>query len=144
MGPDVRRSRARPRLYPYEWGDAGLLRRLPAGDNLFSTSLIALDVRTGERRWHYQLVHHDIWNYDTPVHPVLMDVTVDGEEVKGIYQATKQNFLYALNRETGEPIWPIEERPVPQSNVPGEQLSRRSPSRRGRRRTIRRDVPKST
>ncbi len=97
------------------------------GDNLFSTSLIALDVRTGERRWHYQLVHHDIWNYDTPVHPVLMDVTVDGEEVQGIYQATKQNFLYALNRETGEPIWPIEERPAPQSNVPGEQLSPTQP-----------------
>ena len=97
------------------------------GDNLFSTSLIALDVQTGERAWHYQLVHHDIWNYDTPVHPVLMDVIVDGEEVRGIFQATKQNFLYSLNRETGEPIWPIEERPAPQSNVPGEQLSPTQP-----------------
>jgi len=73
------------------------------------------------------MVHHDIWNYDTPTAPVLMDVTVDGREVKGIYQATKQAFLYALDRETGEPIWPIEERPVPQSNVPGEQLAATQP-----------------
>jgi quinoprotein glucose dehydrogenase len=93
------------------------------GDNLFAASLIALDAETGERRWHYQMVHHDIWNYDTPTAPILMDVAVDGREIKGIFQATKQNWVYALNRETGEPIWPIEERPVPQSNVPGEQLS---------------------
>jgi len=97
------------------------------GDNLFSTSMIALDADTGERRWHYQFVHHDIWNYDTPTAPIIMDVNVDGREVKGIYQATKQAFLYALNRETGEPIWPIEERPVPQSQVPGERLSPTQP-----------------
>ena len=97
------------------------------GDNLFSTSLIALDVKTGERAWHFQMVHHDIWNYDTPTAPILMDVTVDGRDIKGVFQATKQAFLYALNRETGEPIWPIEERPVPQSNVPGEQLSATQP-----------------
>jgi quinoprotein glucose dehydrogenase len=97
------------------------------GDNLFSTSLIALDADTGERVWHFQMVHHDIWNYDTPTAPILMDVTVDGEVIPGIFQATKQNFLYALNRETGEPIWPIEERPVPQSLVPGEQLSPTQP-----------------
>lgn len=97
------------------------------GDNLFGTSLIALDVETGERVWHFQMVHHDVWNYDTPTAPILMDVTVDGEEIKGIFQATKQAFLYALDRETGEPIWPIEERPVPQSNVPGEQLSSTQP-----------------
>ena len=97
------------------------------GDNLFSTSIIALDADTGERRWHYQMVHHDIWNYDTPTAPVLMDVRVDGRQVKGIFQATKQAFLYALDRETGEPIWPIEERPIPQSNVPGEQLSATQP-----------------
>ncbi|MDA1094532.1 MAG: PQQ-binding-like beta-propeller repeat protein [Acidobacteria bacterium] len=97
------------------------------GDNLFSTSIIALDATTGERRWHYQLVHHDIWNYDTPTAPVLMDVTVDGRKIKGLFQATKQVFLYALNRETGEPIWPINERPVPPSTVPGEQLSATQP-----------------
>ena len=97
------------------------------GDNLFSTSIIAMDVETGERRWHFQMVHHDIWNYDRPMPPLLMDVTVDGREIKGLFQATKQNFLYALNREDGEPIWPIEERPDPQSNVPGEQLSPTQP-----------------
>jgi len=97
------------------------------GDNLFSTSIIALDVETGQRRWHYQMVHHDIWNYDTPAAPILMDVNVSGREVKGLFQATKQAFLYALDRETGEPIWPIEERPVPQSRVPGEQLAATQP-----------------
>ena len=70
------------------------------GDNLYSTSLIALDVETGERKWHFQLVHHDIWNYDTSAAPILMDVTVDGEQIPGVFQATKQAF----NRETGEPI----------------------------------------
>jgi glucose dehydrogenase len=97
------------------------------GDNLFSTSVIALDTETGQRRWHYQFVRHDIWNYDTPTAPVLMDVTVNGRPIKGLFQATKQAFLYALDRETGEPIWPIEERPVPQSNVPGERLSATQP-----------------
>ena len=97
------------------------------GDNLFSTSLIALDVRTGERKWHFQMVHHDIWNYDTSTAPILMDVTVDGRVVKGVFQATKQAFVYALDRETGEPIWPIEERPVPQSSVPGEKLAATQP-----------------
>ena len=80
--------------------------------------MIALDVETGERKWHYQMVHHDIWNYDTPTAPVLMDVTVDGKVIKGIFQATKQSWVYALNRETGEPIWPIEERPVPRVDRP--------------------------
>ncbi len=97
------------------------------GNNLFAASLIALDVETGERRWHHQMVHHDVWNYDTPTAPILMDVTVDGREIKGIFQATKQAWVYALNRETGEPIWPIEERPVPESNVPGEKLSATQP-----------------
>ena len=97
------------------------------GDNLFSTSLIALDAETGERAWHFQLVHHDIWNYDTPTAPILMDVTVDGQEIPGVFQVTKQAFVYALNRETGEPIWPIEERPVKASNVPGEWLSPTQP-----------------
>jgi glucose dehydrogenase len=97
------------------------------GDNLFSTSIIALDANTGQRRWHYQFVHHDVWNYDTSTAPILMDVTVDGRPIKGVFQATKQAFLYALNRETGEPIWPIEERPVPQSRVPGERLSPTQP-----------------
>jgi glucose dehydrogenase len=97
------------------------------GDNLFGTSLIALDVQTGERRWHYQLVHHDVWNYDTPTAPVLLDVTIDGKPTPAVVQATKQTLLFAFNRETGEPLWPIEERPVPQSLVPGEKLSPTQP-----------------
>ena len=97
------------------------------GDNLFGTSLLALDVETGERRWHFQLVHHDIWNYDTPTAPILMDVTVDGRDIPGVFQVTKQSFVYSFNRETGAPIWPIEERAVPQSRVPGERLSPTQP-----------------
>lgn len=97
------------------------------GDNLFSTSLIALNVHSGERVWHYQLVHHDIWNYDTPTAPVLLDVTINGEEVPAVAQATKQGWVYAFNRATGEPLWPIEEKPVPASKIPGEQLSDTQP-----------------
>ena len=97
------------------------------GDNLFSTSLIALDVKTGKRVWHFQLVHHDIWNYDTPTAPVLLDVNMDGKEVPIVVQVTKQSFAYTFNRETGEPIWPIVERPVPASKMPGEKLSKTQP-----------------
>lgn len=97
------------------------------GNNLFSTSLIALDVKTGRRVWHYQLVHHDIWNYDTSTGPVLFDVTRNGQRVPIVAQATKQSFLYAFNRATGEPLWPIEERPVPVSKIPGEKLSTTQP-----------------
>ena len=97
------------------------------GDNLFSTSLIALDVKTGERKWHFQIVHHDIWNYDTPTAPVLLDVNMDGKTVPIVVQVTKQSFAYTFNRETGEPIWPIEERPVPKSRIPGEKLSETQP-----------------
>jgi glucose dehydrogenase len=97
------------------------------GDNLFSTSLVALDVQTGKRKWHYQLVKHDIWNYDTPVAPILMDVTVGGRRIPGVFQATKQAFVYSFNRETGAPIWPIVDTPVPQSKVPGEKLAATQP-----------------
>jgi len=97
------------------------------GDNLFGTSLIALDVETGERRWHFQLVHHDIWNYDVPTAPVLLDVMHNGQKVPAVAQATKQTLLFAFNRETGEPLWPIEERPVPASLVPGEHASPTQP-----------------
>lgn len=97
------------------------------GDNLFSTSLIALDVKTGERKWHFQLVHHDIWNYDTPTAPVLLDVMHNGKKIPVVAQVTKQAFTYVFNRETGEPLWPIEERPVPQSHIPGEKLSATQP-----------------
>ncbi len=97
------------------------------GDNLFSTSLIALDVANGERKWHFQIVHHDIWNYDTPTAPVLLDVKMGGKTVPIIVQTTKQAFAYTFNRVTGEPIWPIEERPVPASKIPGEKLAKTQP-----------------
>jgi quinoprotein glucose dehydrogenase len=97
------------------------------GDNLFSTSVIALDVKTGKRVWHQQLVKHDIWNYDTPTAPVLLDVTVNGQRIPGLFQITKQSWVYSFNRHTGQPIWPIVERPVPQSKVPGEKLSAMQP-----------------
>ena len=97
------------------------------GDNLFSTSLIALEAKTGKRIWHFQLVHHDIWNYDTPTAPVLLDVTMGGKNVPIVAQTTKQSFVYAFNRLTGEPLWPIEEKQVPRSKVPGEKLSETQP-----------------
>lgn len=98
------------------------------GDNLYGTSLIALDTRTGERRWHFQMVHHDIWNYDNPTAPVLLDLDMPGQgRVPAVMQVTKQSYVYAFNRLTGEPLWPMEERPVPQSIVPGEKLSATQP-----------------
>jgi len=97
------------------------------GDNLFGTSLIALDVETGERAWHFQMVRHDLWNYDTPTAPVLLDVQQNGETVPIVAQVTKQGFTYVFNRLTGEPIWPIEDRPVPPSLVPGEQAAATQP-----------------
>ena len=97
------------------------------GDNLFGTSVIALDTKTGKRVWHFQTTHHPIWNYDLPNVPILVDVTVDGTEIPMAIQTTKQGLTFAFNRETGEPVWPIEERPVPQSIVPGEKLSPTQP-----------------
>ena len=97
------------------------------GDNLFAESLVCLDARTGERVWHYQLIHHGIWDYDIPTPPALVDITVDGREIKAVAQVTKQAFTYVFDRVTGEPVWPIEERPVPASTVPGEQAAATQP-----------------
>jgi len=97
------------------------------GGNLFGTSLIALDVQTGERRWHFQMVHHDIWNMDNPDAPHLVDITVDGRAIRAVAAVSKQGFTYVFDRETGEPVWPIEERAVPQSDVPGEQTAPTQP-----------------
>ena len=83
------------------------------GANLFAESLVALDLETGQRVWHFQFVHHGLWDYDLPTAPNLLDVVVDGQPVKAVAQVTKQGFVFVFNRETGEPIWPIEERPVP-------------------------------
>jgi quinoprotein glucose dehydrogenase len=97
------------------------------GDNLFSSSLVCLNARTGERVWHYQIVHHDIYEYDNSSAPILMDVTVEGRPVKAVVQLTKQSFAFAFDRATGEPLWPIEERPVRASDVPGERASPTQP-----------------
>ena len=97
------------------------------GDNLFSDSLVAVDLDTGERLWHYQFIHHDVWDWDIPCAPILADVTIDGVERKIVAQPTKQAWLYVFDRETGEPIWPIEERAVEASNVPGELLAPTQP-----------------
>ena len=97
------------------------------GTTLFGESLVALDSKTGRRRWHYQTVHHGLWDYDLPCAPILFDMTVNGRTIKALAQPTKQAFLFVLNRENGEPIWPIEERPVPQSNVPKERTSATQP-----------------
>ena len=97
------------------------------GANLFSESLVAVDVRTGERRWHFQLVHHGLWDFDIPCAPILADITVDGRPLRALAQPSKQGWLYVLDRVTGEPVWPIEERPVPQGDVPGEWYSPTQP-----------------
>ena len=110
-------------------GIAYLPVELPTGDyygghrpgaGLFGESLVAVDLQTGQRKWHYQFVHHGIWDMDLPCAPILVDVTVNGRAVKAVAQPSKQAFLYVLDRVTGRPIWPIEERPVPKGDVPGE------------------------
>jgi quinoprotein glucose dehydrogenase len=97
------------------------------GNNLFGDSLVCVDLKTGQRKWHYQIVHHPIWDLDMPAAPLLMDINVDGKAVKAVAQATKQGFLYVFDRITGKPVWPIEERPVPQTDVPGEKTSPTQP-----------------
>lgn len=97
------------------------------GDNLFADSIVCLDAKTGKRIWHYQLVHHDIWDFDTASAPVLLDVTVAGKPIKAVAQVTKQGFTYVFDRVSGEPVWPIVEKPVPQSDVPGEKTSATQP-----------------
>ncbi len=97
------------------------------GNNLFGSSIVALDLKTGQRKWHYQFIHHDIWDWDTPCAPILVDVTVDGRPIKAVAQPTKQGFIYVFDRATGRPIWPIEERAVPKGDVPGEWYSATQP-----------------
>jgi quinoprotein glucose dehydrogenase len=97
------------------------------GDGLYGESLVCLDVTTGKKVWHYQLVHHGLWDYDPPAAPNLIDITVDGKPIKAVAQVTKQAFVYVFDRVTGKPVWPIEEQPVPASNVPGERASKTQP-----------------
>ncbi len=97
------------------------------GNNLFAESIMCLDARTGRRVWHFQTVHHGIWDYDLPAAPVLADITVNGRRIKALAQVSKQAFVYVLDRTNGQPVWPIVERPVPQGNVPGEWYSPTQP-----------------
>ena len=97
------------------------------GDNLFAESLVALECATGERVWHYQMIHHGLWDYDIPAAPNLVDITVDGRPIRAVVQVTKQGFTYVFDRVTGEPVWPIVELPVPPSLVPGERASPTQP-----------------
>ena len=97
------------------------------GNGLFGETLVAVDLKTGQRKWHYQLVHHGIWDMDIPCAPILADITVNGKTIKAVAQPTKQAFLYVFDRVTGQPIWPIEEKPVPQGDTPGEKYSKTQP-----------------
>ncbi len=97
------------------------------GNDLFDESLVCVDARTGKRVWHYQIIHHGIWDWDNPAAPVLLDITVNGQKIKAVAQVTKQAFVYVFDRKTGKPVWPIEERPVGQSDVPGEKTSPTQP-----------------
>jgi quinoprotein glucose dehydrogenase len=97
------------------------------GNNLFSQSLVCVDVKTGKKVWHYQLIHHDIWDYDTPAPPILADIVVNGKNIQAVVQLTKQAFAYVFDRVTGKPVWPIEERAVPKSDVKGEWTSPTQP-----------------
>jgi quinoprotein glucose dehydrogenase len=97
------------------------------GNGLFGESLVAVDLKTGVRKWHYQLVHHGIWDHDIPCAPILADITVNGKRIKAVAQPTKQAWLYVFDRVTGQPVWPIEERPVPKGDVPGEWYAATQP-----------------
>jgi quinoprotein glucose dehydrogenase len=97
------------------------------GDNLFANSLVCVKCLTGERVWHYQIVHHDLWDFDLPSAPILVDIRVNNRPVKAVVQLTKQAFAFVFDRTTGAPVWPIEERPVPSSDTPGERTARTQP-----------------
>ena len=97
------------------------------GNNLFADSIVCVDLKTGKRKWHYQVVHHSLWNYDMSSAAILADITVDGKPIKAVAVPGKQAFLFVFDRVTGQPVWPIEERAVPQSDVPGEKTSPTQP-----------------
>ena len=97
------------------------------GNNLFGDSLVCVDLKTGQRKWHFQIVHHPIWDYDLSSAPILADITVNGRAIKAVALPTKEAFLYVFDRVTGQPVWPIEERPVPKGDVPGEWYAATQP-----------------
>ena len=97
------------------------------GNNLYAESLVAVDLKTGAVKWYFQFAHHPIWNWDMPSAPILADINVDGRPIKAVIEPTKQGWLYVFDRVTGQPVWPIEEKPVPQSDVPGEKTAATQP-----------------
>ena len=97
------------------------------GANLFANSILALDLKTGIRRWHFQTTHHELWDWDLPCAPILVDLVIDGRPIRALAQLSKQAFTYVLDRTNGQPLWPIEERPVPRGDVPGEWYSPTQP-----------------
>jgi glucose dehydrogenase len=97
------------------------------GNNLYGDSIVCVDLKTGQRKWHFQIVHHPIWDYDLSSAPILADITVNGRAIKAVAVPTKEAFLYVFDRVTGQPVWPIEERPVPKGDVPGEWYSPTQP-----------------
>jgi quinoprotein glucose dehydrogenase len=97
------------------------------GANLFSDSVVCLDAKTGKRVWHYQLIHHEMWDYDIPAAPILLDLTVNGKKIKALAQVNKSAFTFVFDRTNGQPVWPIEECPVPKGSVPGEWYSPTQP-----------------
>src|ERR1019366_7850090 len=97
------------------------------GNNLFSDSVVCLDAKTGKMIWHFQTVHHDMFDYDNPAAPILGNIAVDGRKIRAVIQITKQSYTYVFDRVTGKPVWPIVERPVPQSTVPRERSSATQP-----------------
>ena len=128
VGPDQRGSRiGNWRYIPVELPTGDFYGGHRPGNNLFGETVLAVDLKTGKRKWHYQLVHHGIWDMDIPCAPMLVNITINGQTVKALAQPTKQAFLYVFDRVTGKPIWPIEERPVEQSTVPGEKTSPTQP-----------------
>jgi quinoprotein glucose dehydrogenase len=112
---------------PTETPTADLSGQHRPGNNLFADSLVCLDASTGKRVWHFQIVHHGLWDYDNPTQPILLDITVNGRKIKAVVQLTKQAFAYVFDRVTGQPVWPIEERSVPVSDIPGEKSSPTQP-----------------
>ncbi len=112
---------------PVEAGTGDLYGGHRPGDNVYTSSLVCLDVRTGKVVWHFQQIRHDIWDYDNTTAPMLIDITVEGRPIKAVALFTKQAFTYVFDRVTGEPVWPIEERAVPQSDVPGERTAATQP-----------------
>ena len=121
LGIDVGRRGARHRLYPAGIANYDFYGADRIGQNLFANCILALEAKTGKRLWHFQTVHHDLWDLDNVSAPQLVTVRHNGKKIDAVAHAGKTGFLYVLDRVTGKPLWPIEERPVPKSEVPGEQ-----------------------